>query len=60
MADSCYTPQPEPRGRLLISKPPFPKRNFELPDMPESANSSLRIPDVKSEFKLHLRLLSAY
>ena len=37
MAESVNTPSLEPRGRLLISKLPFPRRDFQQYDVPESA-----------------------
>ena len=39
LAGSVNTPSLEPRGSLLISKLPFPKRDFQQNDLPVSANS---------------------
>ena len=35
LADTGYKQQPESKGRLLISKLPFPKRDFQQYDPPE-------------------------
>ncbi len=42
--NTCYRPQPELKGRLLISKLLFPKRDFQLYDPPESARYSHFVP----------------
>ena len=39
LADTCYTPTPKPKGRLLISKLPFPKRDLQRCNMLGSACS---------------------
>ncbi|MCP4046159.1 MAG: hypothetical protein GY732_09245 [Gammaproteobacteria bacterium] len=42
--NTCYKPQPELKGRLLISKLLFPKRDFQLYDPPESAGYNHFVP----------------
>ena len=39
LADTGYKQQPESKGRLLISKLPFPKRDFLQYDLPELAKT---------------------